>query len=457
MCAAQPASRGTSLSKQRRKGNTIFSLGRFARRACALALTLLLAVPACPAYSVLTHEQVVDLAWKDTLVPMLRARFPGITDDQLKEAHSYAYGGCVLQDMGFYPHGSHYFSNLLHYVSTADFVANLLKDSTTPDDYAFALGALAHYAGDTTGHPAVNEVTAMQYPKLAAKYGNSVTYDEDPTAHIRVEFGFDVVEVAKGRFQEDDYRNFIGFNVDKPLLERAFQDTYGVPLKDVLTNEDRNVNSYRHDVSTLIPRMTRVAWASYGKDIQKEEPTATERKFRYRMSRVEYEKAYGAGYQKPSFGDKVLAFVVRILPKVGPLKALQVKMPNAGEQEIYLKSVNSTVDDYRALLKQVAGAGAQFQDLQLKELNLDTGKPTQEGEYQLSDETYAQLLLQITQPNAPPPPAEIRADILGYYAKGGSTDFVQARHPQEWSKIQVALAQLKQEQPAATPPSTSGK
>ena len=436
---------------------SIQRLRNVARRGMAIAILALLVAPPSFAYSVLTHEQVVDLVWKDTLVPMLRARFPGITEEQLKEAHSYAYGGCVLQDMGYYPHGSHYFSNLLHYVSTADFVVNLMKDSTTPDDYAFALGALAHYAGDTTGHPAVNEVTAMQYPKLAAKYGNSVTYDEDPTAHVRVEFGFDVVQVAKGRFQEDDYRNFIGFNVDKPLLERAFQDTYGVPLKAVLTNEDGNINSYRYDVSTLIPRMTRVAWASYGKDIQKEVPTATERKFRYRMSRVEYEKAYGSGYQKPSFGEKVLALLVRILPKVGPLKALAVKMPDAEEQNIYLKSVNSTVKDYHALLQQVSNAGPQFQNLQIKELNLDTGKPVQEGEYQLSDETYAQLLLQITQPNAPPPAAEIRADILGYYAKAGSKDFVQAKHPEEWPKVEAALAQLKQEQPAATPPSTAGK
>jgi len=299
-------------------------------------------------------------------------------------------------------------------------------------------------------------VTAMLYPKLAAKYGNRVTYDEDPTAHIRVEFGFDVVQVAKGRFQEDDYRNFIGFNVDKPLLERAFQDTYGVPLKAVLTKEDGNINSYRYDVSTLIPKMTRVAWASYGKDIQKEVPNATERKFRYRMSRVEYEKAYGSGYQKPSFGDKFVAFLVRLLPKVGPLKALAVKMPNSAEQDIYLKSLNSTVDEYRALLKQVSGAGMQFENLQFKELNLDTGKPTQEGEYQLSDETYAQLLLQITQPNATAPAAEIRDGILGYYANAGNKDFVQAKHPEEWLKVEAALAQLKQEQPAATTPSISG-
>ncbi len=415
-------------------------------RLIAVLLVLLLTVLPATAYSVLTHEQVVDLAWKDTLVPMLRARFPGLTPEQIKEAHSYAYGGCVLQDMGYYPHGSHDFSNLLHYVRTGDFVVELLKSSTTPDEYAFALGALAHYAGDTVGHPAVNQVEAMQYPRLAAKYGDKLTYAKDPTAHVRVEFGFDVVEVAKGRFQEDAYRDFIGFNVAKPLLERAFAQTYGEPLKAVLHNEDGNINSFRYDVSTLIPKMTRVAWASYGKQIQQDEPTATERKFRYRMSKVEYEKAYGPGYQKPGFGAHLLAFLVRILPKVGPLKSLEVKMPTAPEQNIYLKSLNATVDRYHQLLAQVAASAsgpAPFQTLQFPAMDFDTGRPTQEGEYQLSDETYAQLLLQLTASNAPPVPADVRADILAYYAQPGATDYVRNKKPQEWVKVQAALVALK--------------
>jgi hypothetical protein len=443
-----------------RAGKSARNIFRRLSRLLALALIVLLAAPPSFAYSVLTHEQVVDLAWKDTITPMLLARYPGLTPDQLKEAHSYAYGGCVLQDMGYYPHGSHYFSNLLHYVRTGEFVVALLKDSTNADEYAFALGALAHYAGDTTGHPAVNQVTAMQYPKLAAKYGRSVTYDDDPTAHVRVEFGFDVVQVAKGRFQEDDYRHFIGFNVAKDLLDRAFLETYGLPIRDVLTNEDGNINSYRRDVSTLIPKMTRVAWASYGKDIQKEEPTATARKFRYRMSKVEYEKAYGKGYAKPSFGDRVVAFFIRLLPKIGPLKALAVKVPNAKEQDIYLKSLNATVDKYHQLLHTVSASGPNFGSLYLPEMDFDTGKPTLEGEYELTDETYAQLLLQFTAPAspatpkmpaaaAPPPmPADVRDDILTFYSNPNAKDWVRIKHPAEWPKVEAALTQLKQEQPA---------
>ena len=406
-------------------------------------LSFLLAAPCVRGYSVLTHEQVVDLVWKDQLAPMILARFPNTTPDELKKAHAFAYGGCVLQDMGYYPHGSHYFSDLLHYVRTGDFVMNLLRDASDANEYAFALGALAHYAGDTTGHPTVNQVTAMQYPKLAAKYGTSVTYDEDPTAHVRVEFGFDVAEVAKGNFQEDDYRQFIGFQVSHRLLQQAFAETYGMPIKQVLPDEEANINSYRNDVSTLIPKMTRVAWASYGKQIQKARPDATERKFQYRMSKVEYEKNFGKGYQEPGFGAKLLAVIVRILPKVGPLKALAVKMPNDQEQELYMKSVNATVDNYRHLLQEVAASGPSLQGFTLPQVDFDTGKRTQRGEYQLSDQTYAKLLIELTKPQAPPVKEDLRLNLLSYYSGSSAQDYALKKKPKDTAQLEAGLASIR--------------
>jgi hypothetical protein len=406
-------------------------------------LSFLLAAPCVRGYSVLTHEQVVDLVWKDQLAPMILARFPNTTPDELKKAHAFAYGGCVLQDMGYYPHGSHYFSDLLHYVRTGDFVMNLLRDASDANEYAFALGALAHYAGDTTGHPTVNQVTAMQYPKLAAKYGTSVTYDEDPTAHVRVEFGFDVAEVAKGNFQEDDYRQFIGFQVSHRLLQQAFAETYGMPIKQVLPDEEANINSYRNDVSTLIPKMTRVAWASYGKQIQKARPDATERKFQYRMSKVEYEKNFGNGYQEPGFGAKLLAVIVRILPKVGPLKALAVKMPNDQEQELYMKSVNATVDNYRHLLQEVAASGPSLQGFTLPQVDFDTGKRTQRGEYQLSDQTYAKLLIELTKPQAPPVKEDLRLNLLAYYSGSSAQDYALKKKPKDTAQLEAGLASIR--------------
>src|SRR6202521_5045457 len=74
------------------------------------AVTILLIVLICSdgafAYSVLTHEEIVDLLWTDAIQPLLLKRYPGLSEDQIREAHAYAYGGAVIQDLGYYPFGS---------------------------------------------------------------------------------------------------------------------------------------------------------------------------------------------------------------------------------------------------------------------------------------------------------------------------------------------------------------
>ena len=314
--------------------------------------------PPARAYSVLSHEEVVDMAWKDTIIPMLQARFPGITPDQLREAHAYAYGGSVIQDIGYYPFGSHYFSDLLHYVRPNEFVDALIRDSTTPDEYAFALGALAHFCGDIIGHPAVNQVTSDENPKLRREYGPIVTYAENPTAHIRTEFGFDVVEVAQGHYSQQNYRDFIGFQVAKPLLERAFLETYGMPMDSVIKHEDLAIGTYRKAVSSIIPKMTDIAFVSYKQQIQAAQPGLERSKFIYRLRTTEYEKDFGTGYTHVSFGGRLVAFFVRLMPKVGPFKALRVSIPNPQEQAVYLKSINSTVDHFKLYLAEIHAAPA---------------------------------------------------------------------------------------------------
>ncbi len=322
----------------------------------AVCATSLLLPPPAHAYSVLSHEEVVDMAWKTNIVPMLKQRFPGITDDDIREAHAYAYGGSVIQDIGYYPFGSHYFSDLLHYVRPQEFVEALIRDSTTPDEYAFALGALAHYCGDTIGHPAVNLVTSEENPPLRTRFGHIVTYAEDPTAHIRTEFGFDVVEVAQGHYSQENYRDFIGFQVAKPLMERAFQETYGLPMNSVMTHEDLAISTYRRAVSSLIPKMTRLAFVSYKDQIQQATPGIDKKKFLYRLNQTEFKKDFGNDYYRVGFWGRVASFFLRIVPKVGPFKALKVTLPNSQEQDTYIKSVNATVDQYRLYLGAIQAA-----------------------------------------------------------------------------------------------------
>src|SRR3984893_6926489 len=181
-----------------------------------IPIILLMCSGGASGYSVLTHEEIVDLLWTDKLCPLLLNRYPGLSEDQIKEAHAYAYGGAVIQDLGYYPFGSVEFSNLVHYVRSGDFVRELILESQDADEFAFALGALAHYTADITGHPAVNQAVAIQYPKLRARFGNSVRFADDRTAHLKTEFGFDMVQVAKNRYASQQYHDFIGFKVSKP-------------------------------------------------------------------------------------------------------------------------------------------------------------------------------------------------------------------------------------------------
>jgi hypothetical protein len=166
-----------------------------------------------------------------------------------------------MQDMGYYPFGSHFFTDLAHYVRSGDFVQALLRDSRDLNEYAFALGALAHYAADTNGHRlGINPVVPMLYPKLKRKYGDEVTYADAPAAHLKTEFGFDVLQIAKGRYASDAFHDFIGFEVSKPLLERVFPRIYSLELPDVFGALDLSLGTYRRTVSGLLPKMTKVAW-----------------------------------------------------------------------------------------------------------------------------------------------------------------------------------------------------
>ena len=318
------------------------------RKAFTFAVLVLFIATAstADAYSVLSHEETVDMAWKQHIVPLLRERYPNATPDELEMARSYAYGGCIIQDLGYYPFGSKEFSDMLHYVRTGDFVNNLLKDADNLNEFAFALGALAHYRGDTIGHPSIGHATAREYPALSARFGPFVSYYDSPKAHIRTEYGFDVVQVAQGHFVKDDYNNFIGFNVASPVLERAFKDTYGVDLKTVLKHEGLAISTYRYSVSTVIPEMTRAAALHYSKQIQEQVPNFDRSRFVYRVNRIDYEHAWGKRHQRPGIGAHVIAFIIEILPKRGPFTALKLELPSAADQKLYLDSMQLTVDSY---------------------------------------------------------------------------------------------------------------
>lgn len=314
-------------------------------------MAVLLLIQPAGAYSVFTHEEVVDLAWDSSIRPLLLARFPGATDDQLRQAHAYAYGGCTIQDLGYYPFANQFFSNLTHYVRSGDFVSRLLNDVRTLDEYAFALGALSHYFGDSIGHSdAVNLSTPIAFPKLERKYGPVVTYDEDPHAHVRTEFAFDIGQLSKRTFAPPSYMRHVGFRVPRRLLDQAFRETYGFGFPELVGKTRPAVRSYRTSVRTLIPAFSGAEIVLHRHQFPPDTLNDSYRLFSERLQRADYERHWKTGYMGPGFGSHVLAIVVKILPKVGVVSLLAIKIPDQKTEDFYVASVNRTVDAYAEIL-----------------------------------------------------------------------------------------------------------
>jgi hypothetical protein len=402
-----------------------------------LGLLLLLSVPTASSYSVLTHEAIIDSVWDNSIKVLLLQRFPNATAEELTAAHAYAYGGSIIQDLGYYPFSSRFFSDLTHYVRSGDFILSLIRNSQDLNEYAFSLGALAHYAADNNGHRmATNLAVPLLYPKLRLKFGNLITYADDPFSHLKTEFGFDVFQAAKGRYAPDGYKSFIGFEVSKPVLERAFEDTYGMKIEQVFANFDLAIGSYRRTVSSILPAMTRVAWQIKKQEIRKDAPGITRKKFLYNLSRSSYEKNWGTTYPRPGPRSRVLAVLFRIVPRVGPFKALAFQRLTPATEKIFMASFNATIDRYRELL-----AEAKADRFALPNENFDTGELTEAGQYKLTDAAYAKLLDKLADHYAGVSP-ELRGDILAFY-RNLNAPISTKTNDIEWAKLLKELDELK--------------
>jgi hypothetical protein len=406
-------------------------------RLLSLGLLLLSAPSAAYSYSVLTHEAIIDSTWDAGIRPLLLKRFPGALEEDLVKAHAFAYGGSIIQDLGYYPFGSKFYSDLTHYVRSGDYILALIQESQDLNEYAFALGALAHYAGDKSGHSiAVNVTVPLLFPELRKKFGRIVTYADSPPAHAKTEFGFDVFQASRGRYASSAYKDFIGFEVSKPVMERAFEKTYGMELGDVFLNVDLAIGSYRRAIGTVLPALTRVAWQLHKEQLRKEIPGVTRKKFLYNLSRASYTKTWGSNYQRPGIGSRILAFFIRILPKVGPLSPFKFKKMTPEAENLYMASVNATIDRYRLFLADLGS-----KRLKLPNENIDTGDPTIAGKYSLTDAAYAKLLHKLAD-RKPEAPIELRKDILAFY-HDLSLPIATKRDPEEWSKVLSELNQWK--------------
>jgi hypothetical protein len=406
-------------------------MGRFVQ---LLALVCFIAQPVF-AVSVLSHEEVVDMVWDSTIRPMIETRFPGASPEQIKRAHGFAYGGSVIQDVGYYPLGNQVFTNFLHYVRSGDFVSALIRDARDINEYAFALGALGHYVADCWGHAAVNLSTPILYPKLRQTYGDWVTYQDDHDAHRRTEFSFDVLEVAKHRYNSQEYHDFIGFDVSEDLLERAFEDTYGIPMDSLLHYDDLTLETFRFAVAKVIPEMTQVALATNKPQVSGERNDRAKKVFLYRLSRVDYEKQFGNKYRRPGFFARILGFFLKLIP-FGPAKILGYHNPSPETEDYYFRSMDRAIDEYRSLLVEVKAG-----NLNLANRNLDTGEISRESEYRLADRTYASLVNRLAKDHFQHITPVLRANVLTYFSQGAPTNG--SIRSDQWKRVEASLEALR--------------
>jgi hypothetical protein len=397
----------------------IRQLLRSTRTATTLGLLVVLLSEHALSYSVLTHEELIDLAWNGSIRPLLLARFPNATEEQLREAHAYAYGGSAIQDMGYYPFGKPFFSNLTHYVRTGDFIAWLFQNARTIDEYAFAIGALSHYLGDSIGHSeAVNPAVAVEFPKLRQEFGAIVTYGESPHSHIRTEFAFDIDELTNLAFAPPAYLHFIGFKVPRKFLEQAFAETYGFDLHELLGRAHPALRSYRTMVRTFIPVFAQAEVVLHRHKFPPNPNDDAYRTFAERVTRTNYERNWKHTYRGPGFTAHIA-----------------IKIPDSKTEEWYLQGVNRTVDAFRVALDKLhndTGATPAFANL-----DLDTGNQAKLGIYALADKTYAQLLDRLTSRPSRTIPERLKASLLEYYAAAGMS-------PDEHKSLDERLAILKQ-------------
>jgi hypothetical protein len=344
----------------------------FHSRALPWLIIASIASPTARPFSVQSHEELIDIAWADEIRPILLKRFPGITEAQIQKAHAYAYGGCAIQDLGYYPFGNAFFSDLTHYVRSGDFVLTLLHNAKTPDELAFAIGALSHYIGDYIGHGyAVNKSVPVEFPGLEKKYGPVVNYAESPHAHVRTEFAFDINQLSKGRFAPPGYLEHVGLAIPLPLLRATFYETYGIKLH---SDQATAVKIYRRAVRHFLPNIAEAEAILHKKGFPQDTPSDEFDQLRTELMHSAEENGWEQHTKPPGFGSHMYAGFIFILPKFGPLSMLAVEGPTVHTEELYIHSVSLSVKAMQLVL-----ANFDNMDAYIANRDLDTGEIVKPG------------------------------------------------------------------------------
>ena len=326
----------------------------------------------------------------------------------------------MIQDLGYYPFGNKFFSNLLHYARTGDFVESLIRNAQTVDELAFALGALAHYANDITGHPqAVNLLgAAARFPSCARSSATTSPTCRRPSSTSSSSSRSTWRRRRAGAIDFTQYRSMLDFQVATALLERAFRETYGLEMRDLFDDEERAISTYRYRGQPADSGADRGGVARQARrdpEDLRPTPTASDVVFAYRP--LDYEDTYGRDYQKPAQLARFLALVYRLVPKVGPLKPLAFKAPTPEVDRLFEDSLARAHARFDVLLRAVRDGR-----LDLANTNFDTGEPAHAGDYALADETHAEWLESLAKDDFAGASAQVRRTLDAFYQGASPPD-----------------------------------
>ncbi|MBC8054907.1 MAG: zinc dependent phospholipase C family protein [Sphingobacteriaceae bacterium] len=392
------------------------------------------------AYSLLTHEAIIDVSWAKSIQPLLLLKYPKTSPEQLLEAHSYAYGGAIMPDVGYSPFGSMIYTDFVHNVRSGDYVNALLEEAETLNEYAFALGSLAHYMADNYGHLlGTNVAVPLMYPKIKHEFGEVVTYADDKLSHSRMELAFDVLQTARGNYASKNYHDFIGFNVARPVIEKAFYRTYGMDVNGVFGDMGLAISTFRWTIKTFLPNIVKTAWASKKNELRKHNPSLTAKRFSYRMRNRTYYHEFGKGHQKAGFFPTIIAYLVPLLPKIGPLAKLRFKAPSAEAERLFIKSFDTTLVHYQSALSRLQTTPF----LSLPNRTLDTGHKTVMGEYSIADNNYREFLLMLYEKKFENLSPEIRNNLISFYNSIRIPAVKNKKEAKKWQAVEEALTALR--------------
>jgi hypothetical protein len=317
--------------------------------------------------------------------------------------------------MGYFPFGNKMFTDLIHYVRGGDFVYALLDEATNMNELAFAYGAIAHYTSDNYGHPiGVNPSVPLLYKKMKRKFGDYVTYGQNSISHRRVEFAFDIIQVSRAKYAPKAYHDFIGFEVAEDQMRRAFRKTYCLSLDDLFSNFRTSLGIFRWTVITGFPILTKAAWKSQKGHVDKANRAAEKKKTVYNFHEKSHRKLWGKHDKKPGLLISMMASVIIILPKLGPLKVLKFKIPTPESEKLFGQSFESSLVHLDKTIKSPDIA------LILVNKDFDTGVDSHPGEYCLADGTYFDLIKKLRKKKYKNLNEGLKNHLLSYFSKSDS-------------------------------------